>query len=1275
MKAFLLFILNFVVIFIVSSQTYNNKKSLPVTEKKVDLEIYENEKPFDTEEENKLINDYKQGKISPESAEFKKFRELGLLQYYEINIKDGKSELTRKIDFSKTKNIPQVPKLLNKTASPNPTYCEFPDVEGDRMWSLNQTIDAVQLIAIPFQFCFYGSYYSSVYVSVHGNIQFPYTNPATTASVTTGFNSMSFPTKPFRMIAPYWADVVANINNPANGIKYGKVLVKAYQNRMVISWDSCVHYVFSNLSWRFDMRNSFQCAITNGLDPILPPGKNVGFYYSQMDWACGTDSGCKNGFPNYTTTTPKTPGTVGCNLGDSINYFQLGRFLYDNFNYDGPYGNDDGVHWLTGKKVFMNICTLPGSNLDPISLEIGDCDTIKICGNDTAVIKNIFIGPEPFQITNVNVTTPPGLLGSLTYTTQYMAGATAVFIKVNANNASPGLHKITMTGTDNGIPSKTTIQEFYVLVDANAPTSSTNGTIQVTPNVGICPGMVATASLILPSMLGVSNIMWNNGIKGLTTSYTVQPYASPEIYVTFKSGGGYGCLKSIFNNLVLSPVPLIQFNGNTTYCDSEPFTTITATNIGSGNQGQTTFTWTPIFGTSSNTFNSTSNLTTGSYSILAQNSAGCYGFNYININSKEAPNITSLTNNSSFNKIIYCPNLDSARVNLKYGLTNTVQCGVALTPCQSSSTKTVGTGTLTVSDNFSNPFVCLVPTSRHQYLYRGSELLAAGVVAGKINSLSFMFANLGIILTYPNTVIKIKCTYKNSITEFDNNGFTTVFSGDANLTLPITTFLFIQPYLWDGLSNILVEVCHAKAFANNLANPKALLSTTSFTSAIGVTSNANACISNFIGALNNRRPMIIFGNCQAQQFASSFSLNLTPIIPTVPVIKASKDSIKIKLPIPSATPITYTLTVTNTITGCFTQRTIDIIVPSIQSSITVIPKTATLCEGIPLSIIASGVGQYVWYHNQTHNSNIVATTSVITVTPPPGINNYIVVGNTPCDGMVAVSDTKTVTVTIIQKAILDFKGVKEVTKCANMPVILSPTLTSLISNNDGKPYTFMWYEMPSFMPASGTNNTATYQFNKNNSTTMIVVATGSCAHLASHTIVVNILPNMLVAAITNSVSVCTNAKYEFNSLVQNGYKPFNYAWQDHNNNLISNSSAIKHTAPGAPGYYEVKLTVQDSCAYTFTTSAFVLTNLCSLDVPNVISPDGDGVNDTWVIKGIELRPNTSVVIHDKWGRLVFETTNYKNDWNGSNTSGVYYYMINSPGDKIYTGFITVFAKQ
>lgn len=82
---------------------------------------------------------------------------------------------------------------------------------------------------------------------------------------------------------------------------------------------------------------------------------------------------------------------------------------------------------------------------------------------------------------------------------------------------------------------------------------------------------------------------------------------------------------------------------------------------------------------------------------------------------------------------------------------------------------------------------------------------------------------------------------------------------------------------------------------------------------------------------------------------------------------------------------------------------------------------------------------------------------------------------------------------------------------------------------------------------------------------------------------------------------------------------------------------------------------------------------------NILSPNGDGKNDIWIIEDIEKYPDNEVTVFDRSGRTVYHTKNYKNTWNGT-LSGLplsentYYYMIKVKKGNRYVvqkGYITI----
>ena len=85
-------------------------------------------------------------------------------------------------------------------------------------------------------------------------------------------------------------------------------------------------------------------------------------------------------------------------------------------------------------------------------------------------------------------------------------------------------------------------------------------------------------------------------------------------------------------------------------------------------------------------------------------------------------------------------------------------------------------------------------------------------------------------------------------------------------------------------------------------------------------------------------------------------------------------------------------------------------------------------------------------------------------------------------------------------------------------------------------------------------------------------------------------------------------------------------------------------------------------------------------IPEGFSPDGDGINDFFVIKGIENYPDNYIKILNRWGNTVFETNGYNNNWNGKSTKGLtvgnndlpegtYFYILKLTSGKIKKGYI------
>lgn len=98
---------------------------------------------------------------------------------------------------------------------------------------------------------------------------------------------------------------------------------------------------------------------------------------------------------------------------------------------------------------------------------------------------------------------------------------------------------------------------------------------------------------------------------------------------------------------------------------------------------------------------------------------------------------------------------------------------------------------------------------------------------------------------------------------------------------------------------------------------------------------------------------------------------------------------------------------------------------------------------------------------------------------------------------------------------------------------------------------------------------------------------------------------------------------------------------------------------------------------------FLLINPVVTDVTvanNVLTPNNDGKNDFFVVKGLENYPGSVIKIVDRAGRLVYTTSDYKNDWYGMVNGNplaedTYYYIINLGKGGIIKGFITIIREK
>ncbi len=111
---------------------------------------------------------------------------------------------------------------------------------------------------------------------------------------------------------------------------------------------------------------------------------------------------------------------------------------------------------------------------------------------------------------------------------------------------------------------------------------------------------------------------------------------------------------------------------------------------------------------------------------------------------------------------------------------------------------------------------------------------------------------------------------------------------------------------------------------------------------------------------------------------------------------------------------------------------------------------------------------------------------------------------------------------------------------------------------------------------------------------------------------------------------------------------------------VNADGSVNYTPdPGYVGADSVTYRVQDEGG-NWSNVATVHINVVSndLDIPNVITPNGDGNNDRLVIKGLERYQQNEIVIFNRWNNMLYRSKNYQNDWDGRGlNAGTYFYTL------------------
>lgn len=299
-----------------------------------------------------------------------------------------------------------------------------------------------------------------------------------------------------------------------------------------------------------------------------------------------------------------------------------------------------------------------------------------------------------------------------------------------------------------------------------------------------------------------------------------------------------------------------------------------------------------------------------------------------------------------------------------------------------------------------------------------------------------------------------------------------------------------------------------------------------------------------------------------------------------------------------------------------------------------VSNDTTLCtenEIITLNANSSGTADsFVWSTNNAFNDTInnYPNDSVVTLNPTTTGSYYIQIQQQGC----YLTDSVFVTVATSQLLL-----------SGNSTICLGDSVTlSAVNQNPGDTVTLLW--QPDSL-ISGDNTLYSITVAPTNTTTFTLTGTNQSGCTINDSVIVNVDQTSTMS--TNITASPDSIYTGQSSTLQASPSGYNYTWTP-SNGLSSLTSATTIASPDATTTYKVTYTSPNGCLKTDSVTVYVVEIICGdpdVYVPNAFSPNGDGKNDVLYVRGNFIE---SLVfrVYDRWGELVFETTDQSQGWDG-----------------------------
>lgn len=659
---------------------------------------------------------------------------------------------------------------------------------------------------------------------------------------------------------------------------------------------------------------------------------------------------------------------------------------------------------------------------------------------------------------------------------------------------------------------------FVSSVYSNSSTAACNNLTGTTssnrPNTTFkyCPTPAGNLIYAWTPTNGVSNPAIRNPI--LTPSVTT-------VYNVIATDTATGC---VFRDSIRVRVGVlfnINASNDTILCSASGIQLGAANNAGPGAR----YRWAPgnlvSDSTSSNPIATPSTSTT--YWVTVTSADGCNRQDSVRVN------VVSL---STFNATPDTASICSGQ-SVQADVFKSNSCGTFGSACTGNrDSAVVAYSTLTSTASSVSPYPGASISSRRQFLFRASELYALGMTRGStITELAFRVLSVTGNGIFQNFTIKMGCTNLTTLTSTFVTGLQTVFNPQpVTITAGFNNYVFNNSYDWDGLSNIIVEVCYQNTVSSS--NSSIYYHAAGFTSSVYLTGSTGVCNS-LTGTTSSNRPNTTFKYCVTP------AANL--IYSWTPSTGVSNTAIRNPVLTPSVTTV-YQVVATDTTTGCVFRDSIRVRVGSATLTVQASSDTVVCSAlGLILNVIPTPPGQYIYTWQPANRlSNASIPSPVITVN---GTQQYVV---RVSDSVGCLSARDTVMVTVNPPATITVSN--DTTICYGNSVNLSAS--------GGVTYSWSpstWLDNAnSPTPVATPQSAVTYQ--------LTVIDAIGCTIRDSVRILVNPLP---VVSLGNDTAFCVGGQVVLNA----GTGFTSYLWQD-------NSTLSTYTASSA-GMYWVQ--VSNSC--------------------------------------------------------------------------------------------------